>query len=146
MEEIVERVQRVTQLIAEISSATHEQSSGIGQVGDAISQLDQVTQQNAALVEESAAAAESLRHQANQLAKAVSVFKVDQGAEAREHAAASSAQPRPGATHADVRRPGRSSRPGESGKSRQDAGKAHPHSAPAAAAAAAPESDAWTSF
>jgi methyl-accepting chemotaxis protein len=45
-------------------------------VGDAVMQLDQVTQQNAALVEESAAAAESLRHQAAQLAEVVSVFKI----------------------------------------------------------------------
>jgi methyl-accepting chemotaxis protein len=79
MSEIVARVQRVTQLIAEISNATAEQSTGIGQVGDAVAQLDQVTQQNAALVEESAAAAESLRQQAAQLAEVVSVFKTRQG-------------------------------------------------------------------
>ena len=79
MDEIVAQVQRVTQLIGEVSSATVEQTTGIGQVGDAVSQLDQVTQQNAALVEESAAAAESLRHQAAQLAELVSVFKVGQG-------------------------------------------------------------------
>jgi methyl-accepting chemotaxis protein len=76
MDGIVTQVQRVTQLINEISSATTEQTSGISQVGDAVTQLDQVTQQNAALVEESAAAAESLRHQAAQLAEIVSVFKV----------------------------------------------------------------------
>ena len=44
-----------------------------------MAQLDQVTQQNAALVEESAAAAESLRHQAAQLADGVSVFKLRPG-------------------------------------------------------------------
>ncbi len=75
MEGIVAQVQRVTQLIGEISSATTEQSSGIGQVGNAVQQLDQVTQQNAALVEESAAAAESLKHQAAQLSQVVSQFK-----------------------------------------------------------------------
>jgi methyl-accepting chemotaxis protein len=64
MDEIVAQVQRVTLLISEIYNATAEQTSGIGQAGDAVSRLDQVTQQNAALVEESAAAAESLRHQA----------------------------------------------------------------------------------
>jgi len=62
-------------LIGEISSATPEQATGIGQVGDAVNQLDQVTQQNAALVEESAAAADSLRQQAASLADVVSVFK-----------------------------------------------------------------------
>jgi methyl-accepting chemotaxis protein len=75
MDVIVTQVQRVTQLIGEISNATTEQSSGISQVGDAVTQLDQVTQQNAALVEESAAAAESLKHQAAQLAELVSVFR-----------------------------------------------------------------------
>jgi methyl-accepting chemotaxis protein len=76
MDEIVAQVQRVTQLINEVASATAEQSQGIGQVGDAVTQLDQVTQQNAALVEESAAAAESLKQQAAQLADVVSVFKI----------------------------------------------------------------------
>jgi len=77
MDDIVSHVQRVTELIAEISNATAEQSSGIGQVGDAVTQLDHVTQQNAALVEQSAAAAESLRNQAVQLSELISVFKVD---------------------------------------------------------------------
>jgi methyl-accepting chemotaxis protein-1 (serine sensor receptor) len=76
MKDIVGQVQRVADLINEISSATNEQTTGIGQVGDAVAQLDQVTQQNAALVEESAAAADSLRHQAAQLAEMVSVFKL----------------------------------------------------------------------
>jgi methyl-accepting chemotaxis protein len=76
MDEIVTRVQHVTQLISEVTNATAGQTAGIGQVGDAVTQLDQVTQQNAALVEESAAAAESLRHQALKLAELVSVFKL----------------------------------------------------------------------
>ncbi len=76
MSDIVSQVQRVSQLIAEISGAAGEQSTGIGQVGDAVAQLDQVTQQNAALVEESAAAAESLRVQAENLAEAVRVFRL----------------------------------------------------------------------
>ena len=74
MDDIVAQVRRVNDLIAEISSATQEQTQGIGQVGDAVSQLDQVTQQNAALVEESAAAAESLSQQAARLVDAVSIF------------------------------------------------------------------------
>jgi len=79
MAEIVSQVQRVSQLISELSSASAEQSTGIRQVGEAVTQLDQVTQQNAALVEESAAAAESLKHQAVTLAEVVSVFKVTGG-------------------------------------------------------------------
>jgi methyl-accepting chemotaxis protein len=76
MKDVVLQVQRVSELIAEISGATAEQASGIGQVGEAVSHLDQVTQQNTALVEESAAAAESLRCQAARLAQTVSLFKL----------------------------------------------------------------------
>ncbi|MCE4553787.1 methyl-accepting chemotaxis protein [Roseateles cellulosilyticus] len=76
MGEIVEAIQRVSDIVGEITSASVEQSSGISQVGDAISQMDQVTQQNAALVEQSAAAAESLKAQAKQLVEVVAVFKL----------------------------------------------------------------------
>jgi methyl-accepting chemotaxis protein len=76
MQDIVSQVKRVNDLIAEISAAGVEQTQGINQVGEAVTQLDQVTQQNAALVEESAAAAESLKHQAANLAAVVSVFKL----------------------------------------------------------------------
>jgi methyl-accepting chemotaxis protein len=76
MGEIVSSIRRVSDIVAEISSASVEQSSGVQQVGEAVSQMDQATQQNAALVEESAAAAESLRSQAQQLVQAVAVFKL----------------------------------------------------------------------
>ena len=77
MEDIVAQVKHVSDLIDEISHSSLEQSSGIGQIGNAVNQLDQVTQQNAALVEESAAAAESLKHQASQLAELVAVFRLN---------------------------------------------------------------------
>jgi len=76
MGEIVASVQRVSELMAEISVACSEQSSGVGHVGAAVSQMDAATQQNAALVEEGAAAAESLKLQARQLLEAVAVFKL----------------------------------------------------------------------
>ncbi len=76
MGDIVDQVRRVSTLITEISDASDEQSRGIGQIGDAVAQLDQVTQQNAALVEESAAAAESLRVQADGLARTVATFRL----------------------------------------------------------------------
>ncbi|SFE09123.1 methyl-accepting chemotaxis protein [Paracidovorax konjaci] len=76
MGEIVGSIRRVSDIVAEITTASVEQTSGISQVGDAVGQMDQVTQQNAALVEESAAAAASLRGQAHQLVQAVSVFKI----------------------------------------------------------------------
>src|SRR6056297_2196561 len=77
MEEIVSAVKRVTDIMAEISAASDEQSQGIEQVSTAVTQMDEVTQQNAALVEESAAAASSLEDQAHGLAQAVSVFRID---------------------------------------------------------------------
>ncbi len=76
MNDIVQQVKRVTDLIGEITSSTLEQSNGIGQVNQAVTQLDQMTQQNAALVEQSAAAAQSLKDQADKLAKAVAIFKL----------------------------------------------------------------------
>ncbi len=76
MGEIVTSVKRVTDIMEELTAASREQSSGIGQINQAIAQMDQVTQQNAALVEEAAAAAESLQDQAGNLAQVVSVFKM----------------------------------------------------------------------
>jgi methyl-accepting chemotaxis protein-2 (aspartate sensor receptor) len=76
MGEIVASVQRVQDIIGEISSAASEQSEGIATVNTSVVQLDQMTQQNAALVEESAAAAESLKEQAQRLVEAVAVFRV----------------------------------------------------------------------
>jgi methyl-accepting chemotaxis protein len=85
MDEIVGSVKRVTDIMAEITVASQEQTSGIEQINQAITQMDQVTQQNAALVEEAAAAAASLQEQATGLSQVVSVFKLDQ--EQRNHAA-----------------------------------------------------------
>ncbi|HEX8884645.1 MAG TPA: methyl-accepting chemotaxis protein, partial [Noviherbaspirillum sp.] len=79
MEEVVASVRRVTDMMGEISSASAEQSAGIGQVNDAITQMDQVTQQNAALVEEAAAAAGALQEQAQHLLTAVQVFRLHGG-------------------------------------------------------------------
>ncbi|MDD2713341.1 MAG: methyl-accepting chemotaxis protein [Simplicispira sp.] len=77
MQDIVQSVQRVTDMIGEITAASTEQNTGVSQVNQAVGNLDQMTQQNAALVEESAAAAQSMREQAEQLARVVSVFKVN---------------------------------------------------------------------
>jgi aerotaxis receptor len=75
MGNIVAQVQRVSDLIQEISAATTDQSHGISQVNAAVTQLDRMTQQNAALVEESTAAAVSMKGQAHRLAEAVNVYK-----------------------------------------------------------------------
>lgn len=79
MEQIVSSIRRVTDIMGEITAASHEQTLGIEQVNQAISQMDGVTQQNAALVEEAAAAAQALQDQAGSLAEVVSIFKVDAG-------------------------------------------------------------------
>jgi len=74
MTEVVASIQRVTDIMGEISSASSEQSTGVSQVGEAVQQMDQVTQQNAALVEEIAAAAMSLRNQAKALVDIMAFF------------------------------------------------------------------------
>ncbi|MCZ8220889.1 MAG: methyl-accepting chemotaxis protein [Acidovorax sp.] len=76
MTEVVASIRRVTDIVGEISAASHEQSLGVAQVGEAVTQMDQVTQQNAALVEEMAAAASSLQNQAEDLVQVVSVFRL----------------------------------------------------------------------
>ncbi|MFD2069679.1 methyl-accepting chemotaxis protein [Azotobacter chroococcum] len=76
MEEVVRSVHRVTDIIDEISAASHEQSEGLGQVNTAVAQMDEVTQQNAALVQEASAASSSLAEQARHLEEAVAVFRL----------------------------------------------------------------------
>jgi methyl-accepting chemotaxis protein len=100
MEQVVGSIRRVTDIMAEITSASQEQTGGIEQVNTAIGQMDQVTQQNAALVEEAAAAAASMQDQAGKLAEVVSVFKLD-----RAHSMApTSAAPAPAARPAVARK------------------------------------------
>ena len=76
IDEIVGSSQRVDQLLSEISTSAREQSMGVAQIGQAVSELDHMTQQNAALVEESAAAADSLKMQAQELVRAVAIFRL----------------------------------------------------------------------
>jgi methyl-accepting chemotaxis protein len=64
LQEIVTKARQVDELVAEIATASKEQSQGIGQVNTAVTQMDKVTQSNAASAEESASAAEQLNAQA----------------------------------------------------------------------------------
>jgi methyl-accepting chemotaxis protein len=89
MSEIVASVQRVTDIMGEISAASTEQSSGIDQVNHAITSMDEVTQQNAALVEEAAAAAESLSEQAANLMDTVAGFKLEASHNSSQHSSIS---------------------------------------------------------
>ena len=75
LHQIRDSVQQVSEVVARISSASQEQSIGIGQVNRAVAQLDTVNQQNAALVEEAAAASKNMEHQAQQLDGSMSGFK-----------------------------------------------------------------------
>ncbi|QRD56851.1 MCP four helix bundle domain-containing protein [Xanthomonas citri pv. durantae] len=85
MGEIVASVQRVTDIMGEISAASQEQSAGIEQVNQTVTSMDETTQQNAALVEEATAAARAMEEQAQQLTEAVALFllSADAGAMTR---------------------------------------------------------------
>ena len=76
MDEIVTAIKHLTEIMADITSASKEQSTGIEQVNQAVTQMDEVTQQNAALVEQAAAAAASLEQQAHELVGAISIFNL----------------------------------------------------------------------
>ncbi|MCC2956815.1 methyl-accepting chemotaxis protein [Massilia sp. IC2-477] len=77
MGDIVASVRQVNDIIGRISIASTEQANGIAEVNQAVGQMDGMTQQNAALVEQAAAAAESLHEQTVNLARAVSIFKLE---------------------------------------------------------------------
>jgi methyl-accepting chemotaxis protein len=76
MKEIVDAVKLVNDIMADITTASADQSAGIESVNTAITKMDEATQQNAALVEQAAAAARSLQEQAESLAQAVAVFEL----------------------------------------------------------------------
>jgi methyl-accepting chemotaxis protein len=88
MEEVVDSVKRVTDIMSDIAAASAEQSAGIEQVNLSIIEMDGMTQQNAALVEQAAAAFQSLQDQASELQRVVSIFKLEEGAEAAAAVAA----------------------------------------------------------
>jgi len=125
MSEVVDSIRKVSDIVAEIASASGEQSTGIEQVNRAIADMDSSTQHNAALVEESAAAAAALREQADKLAEVVSLFNVG------HHAPAAPQTAKPAAARALVAAPAR-------------AAAAKPTAKPAARKAAAAEE--WETF
>ena len=147
MKEIVESVQRVTDIMSEIAAASREQTSGIEQINQAIVQMDQGTQQNAALVEQAAAAAESMKGQAARLAQAVAVFKLD-GAQAPSTMPAPTfaGMPAPRAVKTMPAAPVRASRPvpAVSRPVSQPAARSAPRSDPAARTLSAAEG--WEEF
>jgi PAS domain S-box-containing protein len=95
--EIVVRVKKVTDVMAEIASSSREQASGIEQVNKAITMMDDVTQQNAALVEEASAAAQALTEQASSLTQLIARYRVGEMPAAETTQAAPSRAPAPAA-------------------------------------------------
>jgi methyl-accepting chemotaxis protein len=79
MTEIATHIQRVTEIMGEISVASAEQSASVSQVERAVTDLDEATQRNAALVEQMAAAAGNLKQRADDSVQAVAIFKLGIG-------------------------------------------------------------------
>jgi methyl-accepting chemotaxis protein len=119
MDEIVRSVRRVTDIMAEISAASREQSHGIEQVNTAIVQMDKITQQNAALVEQAAAAAKSMEDQTDSLTGMVSAFNLGERhalppTRAVHAAPKAIARPKPGREPEPVRKPSKATTPAAS--------------------------------
>jgi methyl-accepting chemotaxis protein len=104
LQEIVTSVKRVTDLVAEMSSASREQSTGIDQVNKAVSQMDQVTQANSAQTEELSSTAEAMSRQADQLRALVSQFRLGSDSHHRPRPTVAHQPARP-AVHQPARRP-----------------------------------------
>ncbi|MDC8758548.1 methyl-accepting chemotaxis protein [Janthinobacterium fluminis] len=133
MGEIVQSIQRVADIMSDITAATQEQSSGIEEINRAITHMDEMTQQNSALVEESAAAAESLKDMAVSLTQAVGGFKLAE----RGHTPAPAARSAPLAVAAPRPAPAPAA---------PAARKSAPAAAPRKAPAASPAGDDWEEF
>ena len=163
MAEIMASVRSVTDIMAEISAASAEQSTGIDQVNQAVNDMDEVTQRNAALVEESAAAAEALKGDVLQLEQAAAIFKLgtaldgkaSETAAPRRTEAAASAAPAPRPSKPVAKSAPAAAKPRAAAKTTsRDSGKDIPAAAPAAAKSAPPKkvigpdlsSDEWEEF
>jgi methyl-accepting chemotaxis protein len=144
MTQVVVSIQRVTDIMGEISSASVEQSQGVAQVGQAVTQMDQATQQNAALVEESAAAASSLSTQAAEMVQAVSIFKLAQGHDAAQMLKAAFHAPAPQLAAASTRKP--AALVSHAKPPAKAPAAPRPAKAPAAATASAGSDSDWESF
>ena len=151
MQDVVGSIQRVTDIMGEITAASQEQTSGIEQINQAVVQMDQVTQQNAALVEEAAAASQSLQEQAGTLARTVSVFKIPSGGVHTAVARPSSASLAPQRASHTAKPQAKTTAPRMAAPPRPTAPQVA-HSAPRAPKAAPPAlgssgaSDDWESF
>ncbi len=78
LNEILASIKQVAEIVAQIASASQEQSTGIDQINKALTQMDEVTQQNSALVEENAASAKTLEHQSETMNQKVAFFQLEE--------------------------------------------------------------------
>jgi len=74
--EITDKINKVSQVVAEIAAASEQQDQGISQVNKAVEQMNQLTQQNAANAEESASAAEEMSSQSEEMRSMVAGFNL----------------------------------------------------------------------
>jgi len=98
LDEMVPSINKTSDLVQEISAASEEQLSGVGQIENSMNQLNEITQQNASASEELAATAEEMSNQAEQLQQTMRFFKVDgsvvsKTAAIRKHSAPGSNRP-----------------------------------------------------
>jgi len=75
-QEITEKINKVSQVVAEIAAASEQQDQGISQVNKAVEQMNMLTQQNAANAEESASAAEEMSSQSEEMRSMVAGFSL----------------------------------------------------------------------
>jgi methyl-accepting chemotaxis protein len=113
LDAIVGRVGAISEIVGAIAASAQQQATGLAQVNTAINQMDQVTQQNAAMVEESTAASRGLAHEAEELARLMSGFKV--GDAAPMTAPVGAPQPRPSIALKTTGRGGAAAKPAEEG-------------------------------
>ena len=76
MEQVVASIGQVTDIMGKISTASHEQSVGVSQMGESIIAFEHATHQNATLVEELDAAARTLLDGASHLLTSMQEFKL----------------------------------------------------------------------
>jgi methyl-accepting chemotaxis protein len=103
--DIVESIKKVTSIVAEISTASAEQATGLDEITKSLTQMDEATQQNSALVEENAATAKTLEQQSRAMDEQIGMFRVDTGAGAARAAAPRAASPTPAKSAPAAARP-----------------------------------------
>ncbi len=77
LDQMVPSITKTSDLVQEITAASQEQTTGVGQISSAMNQLSEITQQNASASEELAATAEEMSGQAEQLQRLMQFFSLE---------------------------------------------------------------------